>query len=59
MLLARSERTKKAWNKMGHISILLWCTLFSIVIVVALFLEDGLHLGHNADHLEENFIPTV
>lgn len=44
---------------MDHISILLWCTLPSVVILVAVFLEKDIHLEHNEDHLEENFIPTV
>jgi hypothetical protein len=44
---------------MNHISILLWCTLSSFVTVVAVLLEEDVYLEHNADRLEENFIPTV
>jgi len=44
---------------MDHISILLWCTLPSIVTVVTVFLEEDIYLEHNADHVEEKFILTV
>jgi len=44
---------------MDYNSILLWCTLPSVVILVAVFLEEDIHLEHNADHFEENFIPIV
>jgi hypothetical protein len=46
-------------DKMNHISILLRCAASSVVIVVVVFLEEDIHLEHEADRLEENFIPTV